>query len=209
MTLRLHSAKRASAPFRVRIALHLKGVPFELVSVNLVANEQGGPDYDRLNRQHLVPTLETPDGLLTQSLAIIEWLEETCPEPPLLPRDAFARVRVRSVADVIACDIHPINNLRIAKALGALGVDQPGVAAWSRRWITEGLAAIEPVVAEHGRGFAIGDTPTLADCCLIPQLYNARRFDTDLTPYPSLLAVEARALAHPAFHAAHPDQHSD
>ncbi len=207
MTLRLYSAKRASAPYRVRIALQLKGVPFDLVPIDLVAGEQRGDAYDGVNRQHLVPTLETPDGLLTQSLAIIDWLEETHPEPPLLPQTPFARAIVRRIADVIACDIHPVNNLRILTALGALGVDQAGVAAWARRWIGDGLAAIEPVVAEHGGVFCLGDAPTLADCCLIPQLYNARRFDTDLTPYRALLRVEAVALAHPAFQAAHPDRH--
>lgn len=205
MILRLHSAKRASAPYRVRIALHLKGVPFELASVDLVAGEQSGAAYDRVNRQHLVPTLETPDGLLTQSLAIIEWLDQTHPEPPLLPADPFARARVRSVAGVIACDIHPVNNLRILTALAGLGVERPAQLDWVRRWIADGLAAIEPLVAEHGRGFALGNRPTLADCCLVPQLYNARRFETDLTPYPALLAAEGAALAHPAFQAAHPD----
>jgi maleylacetoacetate isomerase/maleylpyruvate isomerase len=209
VTLRLHSAKRASAPYRVRVALQLKGVPFELAPVDLLAGQQSGADYDRLNPQHLVPTLETPNGPLTQSLAIIEWLDETFPEPPLLPAEPFARARIRSFAAIIACDIHPVNNLRVLTALADMGAGRPEQAAWARRWITDGLTALEPVVARHGRGFAIGERPTLADCCLVPQLYNARRFETDLTPFPAILAAEAMALAHPAFRAAHPDAHPD
>lgn len=205
--LRLHSAKRASAPYRVRIALQLKGVAFELAPVDLLAGGQHTDGYVALNAQHLVPTLETDDGPITQSLAILEWLEETVPEPPLLPADPYGRATVRRMAAIVACDIHPVNNLRILKALTELGVDEAGRNAWARRWIGEGLAALEPLVAQHGRGFAYGDAPTLADCVLVPQLYNARRFETDLSPYPAILAAEATALAHPAFAAAHPDRH--
>ena len=205
----LHSAWRASAPYRVRIALNLKGVPYDYAPVNLLAGQQKSPEYRTLNAQGLVPALEVDGRVLTQSLSIIEWLDETHPEPPLLPKDAFDRATVRTMVGIIACDIHPVNNLRIMKALAALGVDEDGRNTWARRWITEGFDALEPMVARHGQGWGFGDTPTLADCCLVPQVYNARRFGVDLAPYPAITSIAEAAEAHPAFVAAHPNQQPD
>jgi maleylacetoacetate isomerase len=128
---------------------------------------------------------------LTQSLAILEWLDEAHPQPPLLPADPLARAQVRAMAQVIACDIHPVNNLRILRALTGLGVDEPGREAWIQRWIVDGFTALEAMIISHGGGYAFGDTPGLADCCLVPQVYNAERFKTDLTPFPALRAVAA------------------
>lgn len=207
--MRLHGYWRAGAPYRVRIGLNLKGLAYENLPVNLVAEEQKAEAYAAINPQRLVPALETGDGVLTQSLAILEWLEETHPEPPLLPRDAKERAVVRAMAATVACDIHPLNNVRVLRVLASAGVDEEGRNAWTRRWITDGFAALERMVGEYGRGFAYGDAPTLADCCLIPQVYSADRFGTDLTPFPTLKAVAARAAEHPAFAAAHPNQQPD
>ncbi len=207
--MKLYSAWRASAPYRVRIALNLKGLPFEIIPIDLVANEQGGEAYRAHNRQALVPTLDIGAAELTQSLAILEWLEETHPEPALLPRDPIARARVRAMCGIIACDIHPLNNLRVLKALAGLGVEETARNAWVQRWIGEGFAALEAMIAEHGGEYAFGDAPTLADCVIVPQIYNARRFGTDLSPYPRLLAAATRAGEHPAIAAAHPNHHPD
>ncbi|MFZ5668503.1 MAG: maleylacetoacetate isomerase [Pseudomonadota bacterium] len=210
MRLRLHSAWRASAPYRVRIGLNLKGLAYDYAPVDLVAGEQRSDAYGQVNAQHLVPALVV-DGerVLTQSLAILEWLEETTPRPPLLPGDAFDRQIVRAMAAIVACDIHPVNNLRILKALARLDVGQPAIDDWVSRWIGEGFSALEPMIARHGEGFAFGASPTLADCCLVPQVYNARRFKVDLTPYPALVAAADAAAALPAFAAAHPDNQPD
>jgi maleylacetoacetate isomerase len=209
MQLTLHSAWRSSAAYRVRIGLNLKGLAYDTVPVNLVANQHQEPAFAALNPQHLLPALEIDGRVLTQSLAILDWLDETVPQPPLLPADAFDRALVRSMAQIVASDIHPVNNLRILRALGALGIDEPARDAWIQRWITDGFTALEAMIAAHGRGFAFGDAPGLADCCLIPQVYNAERFKTDLTPFPALRAVVARCAEHPAFAAAHPNQQPD
>jgi maleylacetoacetate isomerase len=211
VALVLHSMWRATAPYRVRIGLHLKGLDYGYVPVDLVGGETRGPAYRGLNPQSLVPALETDGGVLTQSLAILEWLEETHPEPPLLPRDPGERAIVRAMAAIVACDIHPLNNLRVLKALADLGHPMGGAdqLAWGAGWINDGFAALEPMVARHGRGFAFGDTPGLADCCLIPQLWSSSRFSVDLAPYPALAAVAARAAEHPAFVAAHPERQPD
>jgi maleylacetoacetate isomerase len=209
MQLTLHSAWRSSAAYRVRIGLNLKGLAYDTVPVNLVANQHQEPAFAALNPQHLLPALEIDGRVLTQSLAILDWLDETVPQPPLLPADAFDRALVRSMAQIVASDIHPVNNLRILRALGALGIDEPARDAWIQRWITDGFTALEAMIAAHGRGFAFGDAPGLADCCLIPQVYNAERFKTDLTPFPALRAVAARCAEHPAFAAAHPNQQPD
>uniref|UniRef100_B0T240 Maleylacetoacetate isomerase n=1 Tax=Caulobacter sp. (strain K31) TaxID=366602 RepID=B0T240_CAUSK len=209
MKLTLHSAWRSSAAYRVRIGLNLKGLAYDVVPVNLVANQHLEPAYAALNPQRLLPTLEVGGRTLTQSLAILEWLDETAPEPPLLPTDPFDRATVRAMAEIIACDIHPVNNLRILRALTGLGVDEPGRDVWIQRWITDGFAALEPLIVERGKGFAFGDAPGLADCCLVPQVYNAERFKTDLTPFPAIRAVAARAVEHPAFAAAHPNLQPD
>jgi maleylacetoacetate isomerase/maleylpyruvate isomerase len=209
MSLVLHSAWRASAPYRVRIGLNLKGLAYDYAPVNLVTGQQQSPEYQALNPQRLVPALEADGHILTQSLAILEWLEETHPEPPLLPKDPFDRAVVRAMCGIVACDIHPVNNLRILKALTAMGQDEAQRNEWAARWINDGFAALEPMVAGHGKGWAFGDAPTLADCVLVPQVYNARRFGVDLTPYPAITAVADSAGQHPAFAAAHPDRQPD
>lgn len=210
MVLKLHSAWRASAPYRVRIGLNLKGVPYDYVPVDLVAGQQQGPAYGAVNAQHLVPAIELEDGrVLTQSLSILEWLEETHPEPALLPKAPLDRQVVRAMAAVVACDIHPLNNLRILKALAGLGVGEPQRNEWVHRWIGDGFAALERMVARHGGGYAFGDSPTLADCCLVPQAYNAARFGVDMSPFPAISAAVARALEHPAIAAAHPNNQPD
>jgi len=214
MKLTLHSAWRASAPYRVRIGLNLKGLDYDIAPVDLVTSQHHGEAYRALNAQALVPTLEVARAgeegrKLTQSLAILEWLDETVPEPRLLPADPFDRAVVRAMAEIVACDIHPVNNLRILRALTGLGVDQDGRDAWAQRWIGEGFAALEPMVAEHGKGYAFGDTPGLADCCLVPQVYNAARFHVDMAPFPAIRAAVARALEHPAISAAHPNLQPD
>jgi maleylacetoacetate isomerase/maleylpyruvate isomerase len=209
MKLTLHSAWRASAPYRTRIGLNLKGLTYDYVPVNLVTNQQHDPAYAALNPQRLVPTLEVDGRILTQSLAILEWLDETIPQPALLPTDPFDRATVRAMAEIIACDIHPVNNTRILRALTELGVAEDSRTAWIQRWITDGFTALEPQVARHGQGFAFGDGPTLVDCCLVPQVYNAERFKTDLAPFPAIRAAAARAAEHPAIAAAHPNNQPD
>ena len=210
MVLRLHSAWRASAPYRVRIGLNLKGLAYEVVPVDLVAGQQKSEAYHAVNAQDLVPALVLEDGrVLTQSLSILEWLDEAHPQPPLLPGDALDRQVVRAMAFIVACDIHPVNNLRILKTLAGLGVDEPGRNAWAQRWISDGFAALEPMIARHGRGYAFGDTPTLADACLVPQVYNAARFAVDMAPFPAISAAAARAGAHPVIAAAHPNLQPD
>lgn len=209
MKLVLHSAKRASAPYRVRIGLNLKGLAFELRAVDLVSNAHQTDAYRGLNAQALVPTLEVDGRPLTQSLAILEWLDEAFPSPRLLPADPFDRATVRAMAEIIACDIHPLNNLRILRALTALEVDETQRNAWVARWISDGFSALEPMVARHGGAFAFGDEPGLVDCLLVPQVFNAGRFKVDLSPFPAIEAAAARAAQHPAIAAAHPDHHPE
>ena len=211
MALTLHSYWRATAPYRVRIGLALKGLKYDYVAVNLLDGSQHSEAHSAVNRQNLVPALDTSDGVLTQSLAILEWLDETHPEPRLLPASPKDRAVVRAMAEIVACDIHPLNNLRVLQALGRLdhptgGADQ---MAWGAKWINDGFTALEPMVARHSKGFAFGETPTIADCCLIPQIWSSNRFAVDLAPYPALRSVYERAGAHPAFQAAHPDQQPD
>jgi maleylacetoacetate isomerase/maleylpyruvate isomerase len=210
MSLVLHSYWRATAPYRVRIALNLKGLAYDYVAVNLLDGAQRAEPYRTLNPQGLTPTLQV-DGrhVLTQSLAILEWLEETHPVPPLLPADPFERATVRAMAGLIACDIHPLNNLRVLQQLARMGLDDAARNAWIARWIGDGFAALEAMIADHTAGFAFGAEPTLADCLLIPQVYSAERYGVELTPYPALAAVAARCEAHPAFQAAHPDRQPD
>lgn len=206
----LHGYWRSGTSYRTRIALNLKGVEYRQAALDLRTGAQKSDAYLRLNPQGLVPALETGDGLvLTQSPAILEWLEETHPEPPLLPRDAAGRAQVRAMAAVIGCDIHPLNNLRVLKAVRGLGADQAGVDAWAGQWIIDGFTALEALVVRHGEGWCFGDAPTLADCYLMPQLYSARRFNVDLAAFPRLLEIEARAEAHPAFIAALPENQPD
>ena len=206
----LYSAWRATAPYRVRIGLALKGVAYDYAAVDLLRGDQRAPAYKAVNPQGLTPALDLGDGhVLTQSLAILEWLEEAHPQPAILPKTLLDRQRVRAMALIIACDIHPLNNTRIGQALNRLGVSEADNLAWVRRWITDGFDTLEPMIARYGAGYAFGDAPTLADCCLIPQVYSARRFEVDLTPYPAIVAVEAHAAEHPAFQAAHPTKQPD
>jgi maleylacetoacetate isomerase/maleylpyruvate isomerase len=209
MSLVLHSYWRATAPYRVRIGLNLKGLAYDYVPVNLIKAEQSGPDHLARNPQGLVPALETGEVTLTQSLAILEWLEETHPTPPLLPTHPNDRAVVRAMAGLIACDIHPLNNMRVQKKLAALGVDEAGRSSWSQGWITSGFVALEAMVVRHGAGFAFGDKPGLADCLLIPQAYSAERYGVDLTPFPAIRAVAERSATLPAFADAHPDRQTD
>lgn len=206
----LHGYWRSGTSYRTRIALNLKGVEYRQAALDLRTGAQKSEAYLRLNPQGLVPALETDDGLvLTQSPAILEWLEETRPEPPLLPRDLAGRAQVRAMAALIGCDIHPLNNLRVLKAVRGLGADQSGVDAWAGQWIIDGFTALEALVVRHGEGWCFGATPTLADCYLMPQLYSARRYNVDLAAFPRLLEIEARAEAHPAFIAAVPETQPD
>jgi maleylacetoacetate isomerase len=211
MALTLHSMWRATAPYRVRIGLNLKGLAYDCVGVDLVGGEARRAPYLGLNRQGLVPTLVADGAALTQSLAILEWLEETHPEPPLLPNGARERARVRAMAEIVACDIHPLNNLRVLQALNARGINfgSPEQTGWIHGWISAGFNALEPMIEGVGSGFACGPEPSLADCCLIPQVYSAERYGLDLAPWPAIAAVAAHAAAHPAFAAAHPDLQPD
>ena len=203
----LHGYWRSGASYRVRIGLALKGLVHALSAHDLRKGEQKAADYLALNPQGMVPALQDGDLIVTQSPAILEWLEETYPEPPLLPKTVGDRAQVRAMAALIGCDIHPLNNLRVLKSLREdFAADQATVDAWAARWIAPGFDALETLVARHGAGWSFGDRPGLADCYLVPQLYSARRFNMSLEAWPGLLTVEARALDHPAFQAAHPDR---
>lgn len=205
----LHSYWRSGAAYRTRIALNLKGLDYEQRDVNLRTRAHNTVDYLAINPQGMVPALEVDGAILTQSIAILEWLEETWPKPALLPSAPLDRARVRAMAALIGSDIHPLNNLRVLGAVRGLSADQAGVDAWAGGWIAAGFDALEQMVANDGDGWSFGAAPTLADCYLIPQLYSARRFNMDLTPWPRLLAVEQAAETHPHFIAAHPDKQPD
>lgn len=210
MSLTLHGYWRSTTAYRVRIALALKDIAYEQVAHDLRTGAQRKAEYRTLNPQGLVPALETDDVVLTQSPAILEWIDETYPDPPLLPADANGRAIVRAMAATIACDIHPVNNLRILNALRTeFGADEAAVNRWIARWIGGGFTALETQIARHGDGFAFGATPTIADCHLVPQVYSAERFAVDLLPYPKLKAAAENARALPAFAAAHPDRQPD
>ena len=202
----LHDYFRSSACYRVRILLNLKAIDYDRHSVNLAEGDQRDPAYRALNPQGFVPMLEI-DGLkLTQSLSIAVYLDQTHPDPLLMPRDPADGAHVRSLALTVACDIHPLNNLRVLKYLsGTLDATQDQSDAWYAHWVTEGLAALEALAAPRAGAFLFGDSPTLADVMLVPQLYNARRFAVPIAPYPSLRRADESASALPAFAAAHPD----
>ena len=210
----LYGYFRSSAAFRTRIALNLKGIAAGQRFVHLLkgGGEQHGTDYQSLNPQGLVPTFVHDGHAIGQSLAIIEYLDEIKPEPPLLPQDALGRARVRRLAYMIACDIHPLNNLRVLLFLkNKYGLEEPVRAEWQRHWIANGFAALEALLAnapETG-AYCHGDAPTLADICLVPQMANARRVELDLAPYPTLTSIETHALAQPAFEAALPTNQPD
>jgi maleylacetoacetate isomerase len=203
----LYDYFRSSACYRVRIALKLKGVDYEARQVDLRGDEQKSGSYRVLNPQGLVPTLEIDGHRLTQSLAIINYLDIRYATPPLIPTAAAARAHVVAMAMAIACDIHPLNNLRVLKYLkNELGHDQGDVDLWYAHWITEGLTALEAMAAPQAGSFLFGDGPTGADVCLVPQLYNARRFNVPLDDYPTLLRAEESANKLDGFAAAHPDR---
>ena len=207
----LYDYFRSSAAYRVRIALQLKGLEAERRFVHLRRGEQRAPAYLELNPQGLVPLLVVGTERIAQSLAIIEYLDETHPSPPFLPARPEDRAYVRSIAQAIACDIHPINNLRVLQYLSRqLSIEEPKRDAWYRHWVEEGFRAIESRLAERSGGrYCFGDTPTLADICLVPQVANANRLDVDMSPFPRISAVNATCLAHPGFAAAHPDRQPD
>ncbi|WP_281301033.1 MULTISPECIES: maleylacetoacetate isomerase [unclassified Iodidimonas] len=210
--MKLSTYFRSSASYRVRIALGLKGLSWEPDYVNLPKGEQRGADYLGINPQGLLPALTTDEGgVLTQSLAIIEYLEETHPTPALLPSSALARAKVRAMAQLIACDVHPLNNLRVLKYLkNPLGHDQATVDDWYRHWVVEGLQALETMVKAHSDGkHCFGGEPGLADICLVPQMWNARRFAANLESCPTLLAIDAHLQKLPAFAAAAPEGQPD
>lgn len=207
--MQLHGYWRSSAAWRVRIALALKGLPAEAVPVHLLRDggQQHAASYHALNPMELVPTLVVDGRALTQSLAIVEWLEEVYPSPSLLPGDAWARARAREIALSIACDIHPLNNLRVLQYLTApLAHDEETRVTWYRHWLALGLNALEATLAadpQRGR-YCVGDAPSIADICLVPQLYNARRFDMDLEPFPVLRAIDEACAVLDAFRRAAP-----
>lgn len=206
----LHGYWRSGTSYRTRIALNLKGLSYTQVPVNLMAGEQRNDSYRALNRQGLVPALVAGDTVLSQSSAILEWLEECYPDPPLLPADADSRAIVRAMAMTVACDIHPLNNLRVLKALkNDLGADDAARDAWTARWIADGFAALEVMIARHGGRYAFGDTLTIADCHIVPQVYSARRFNVPLDAYPALMKAAEAAMAVPEVAAAHPDVQPD
>ncbi|WP_422505279.1 maleylacetoacetate isomerase [Stenotrophomonas sp. GZD-301] len=212
--IELYSYWRSSAAYRVRIGLNLKGLPHQITPVHLVRDggQQHTAAYAALNPQELVPTLRHGERVLQQSMAILEYLDEVFPDPALLPDDAEGRARVRALAQLVACDIHPLNNLRVMQFFSdTWNVPQPERDDWTRHWIRVGFDAMERMLVESvdtGR-FCHGDIPTLADCCLVPQMYNARRFKLDLEPYPTLVRIDAACLALPAFGAAKPESQAD
>lgn len=208
--MKLHGYFRSSASYRVRIALNLKGLSAEHLTHHLRKGEQRDPGYLAINPQGLVPTLQDDRGaILTQSLAIIEWLDEIHPQPPLLPEDPLRRAHVRAFAQVIACDTHPVQNLKVLARLRELGVPEEQVTGWAAWANREGLAACETLIAGETGPFCFGAAPTIADLCLVPQLANARRFGVDLTAFPRLLRAEAAAKNLQAFADAAPERQPD
>lgn len=201
----LHDYFRSSAAYRVRIALNLKGVAYERRDVKLLENQQRSPEHLALNPQGFVPALEVDGMVLTQSLAIIDWLDSAYPEPRLIPADPAARAAALAQALAVGMDVHPLNNLRVMRYLkDQLGVEEEARNDWTRHWIAEGFAALEAMAGEGP--YLGGDAPGIADVFLVPQMFNARRFNTPLDAYPKLVAADAAATALPAFAVAHPDQ---
>jgi len=199
----LYDYFRSSAAYRVRIALNLKGLAYEQQDVMLLENQQRSHEHLARNPQGLVPALEVEGKVITQSLAIIEWLDSRYPEPRLIPVDPDARAAAMARALVVGADIHPLNNLRVMRRLKEMGIDEAGRNDWTRHWIAEGFAALEAMAGDGP--FLGGDAPGIADLFLVPQMYNARRFETPLDAFPRLVAIDAAATALPAFAAAHPD----
>jgi maleylacetoacetate isomerase/maleylpyruvate isomerase len=208
--VKLYTYFRSSAAFRVRIALNVKDLRYESLFVHLAKGEHRRPEYAKVNPQGLLPTLELDDGIrLNQSLAIIEYLEDKHPRPPLLPSDAVGKARVRGLAELVACEIHPLNNLRVLQHLKrSLGQSEEQVNAWYRHWIADGLAKLEAQLDPKAK-FAYGDAPTMADCCLVPQIFNAKRYDCDLAPYPTTMRVFEQCMRLEAFDRAQPAKQPD
>jgi maleylacetoacetate isomerase len=208
--VKLYTYFRSGAAFRVRIALNLKGIDYEPVFVHLAKGEHRAPGYARVNPQGLVPTLVLDDGTrLNQSLAIIEYLDEKYPQTPLLPKEPLAKARVRSLSSLIASEIHPLNNLRVLQHLKrALGQTQDEIDAWYRHWIADGLAKLEAELSSKNK-FCSGDTPTMADCCLVPQIFGAKRYHSDLSPYPIATRVFEHCMKLDAFDRAQPSKQPD
>lgn len=209
--MQLQNFFNSSTSYRVRIALALKGLSYEYLPVNLRKQEQRAAGYVALNPSAGVPLLIDGDTQLSQSLAIIDYLDATHPEPRLLPTDAMARARVLELSLAIACDIHPVNNMRILRYLqDVLGASDAQKTDWYRHWIAEGMAAVEALLQRHGHGaYCFGDAPTLADCCMVPQVANAQRMGCDLTPYAHVMRVHEHCVAQPAFQRAAPAQQPD
>jgi maleylacetoacetate isomerase len=210
--VKLYTYFRSSAAFRVRIALNLKGLSYQPVFVHLAKGEHRKPEYSSVNAQALLPTLELDDGTrLSQSLAIMEYLEEKHPRPPLLPGDSLDKARVRALADLVACEIHPLNNLRVLQHLKrALGQNEDQVNAWYRHWIADGLAKFEAELARGRKSkFCYGDAPTMADCCLVPQIFNAQRYNCELGTYPTSVRVFEQCMKLDAFDRAQPSKQPD
>jgi len=209
--MKLYTAFRSSASFRVRIALNLKGLAYEPAFVHLGRGEHRKPEYAAINPQALVPAFEEEGVRLVQSLAILEYLEERYPSPPLMPKDAAGRARVRSLSLLVACEIHPLNNLRVLQHLKrALGQSDEQVNAWYRHWIADGFQKLEAELARAATGrFCHGAAPTMADCCLVPQVFNAQRYQCDTAPYPTVMGVFAECMKLDAFDRAQPARQPD
>jgi maleylpyruvate isomerase len=207
--MKLHGYFRSSASYRVRIALNLKGLGAEHLPHHLRKGEQRDPAYLKINPQGLVPTLQDTGAVITQSLAIMEWLEETHPEPPLLPKDPLRRAHVRAFAMALACDTHPVQNLKVLARLRQLGLPEEKVTEWAAWANREGLSACEILIANENGPFCFGTAPTMADLCLVPQLANARRFGVDVSIFPRLLMAEAAARDNKAFADAAPERQPD
>jgi maleylpyruvate isomerase len=206
----LHGYWRSSAAYRVRIALNLKALDYTQIDHDLRTGAQKDPAYKAIAPAGLVPAIEYEGHAFVQSLPILEWLEERWPNPPILPGGIEHRAIVRAMAATIGVDIHPLNNLRVLKYLkNEAERSQAEIDRWIAHWIDEGFGALEIMVGRYGEGYAFGDFPTMADCFLVPQVYNAERFKVDLTPFPGIMAAAATARAHPAFAAAHPDRQPD
>jgi maleylacetoacetate isomerase len=206
--VRLYSFFRSSAAYRVRIALRLKGLGFETIPVNLRAGEQRSADYLAVNPQGLTPALEINGAVIGQSLAILDYLDSVVPAPRLIPLHPLERARVLAFAQTVACDVHPLSNLRVLNWLRER-VSNEEIAAWNSRWIAEGLAALETMAARYAGDYCFGAALTVADVCLVPQIANARRFSVDLTPYPRLVDIDARLRLDPAFIEAAPENQPD
>jgi len=210
--MELFTYYRSSAAFRVRIALNLKSLAYTPRTIHLRKGEHRAPGYLEVNPQGLLPTLVVDGRRLTQSLAILEYLEERHPQPALLPGDAFGRARVRALAELVACEIHPLNNLRTLEHLRThLGQDEAGIAAWYRHWIADGFEKLESTLQQDGEAgtYCHGERPTIADCCLVPQIFNARRFDNDLSPYPNTIRIFDACMKLDAFRRAQPSAQPD